>query len=92
MNYSFGSTLYPEYLYAKEEKLADISRMNQVQITQKRGGKRKLTEYELRALSELSHRSPKVVASNLKVLKSKKNKKNLTRALKVSNSKTRRRR
>ena len=36
------------------------------------GGRRKrLTEYQLRALSELSYRSPKVVQSNLKVLRNK---------------------
>jgi hypothetical protein len=37
----------------------------------KRGGKRNLTEYQLRALSELSYRSPKVVQSNLKTLRNK---------------------
>jgi hypothetical protein len=35
------------------------------------GGKRNLTEYQLRALSELSYRSPKVVQSNLKTLRNK---------------------
>jgi hypothetical protein len=61
-------------------------------FTKKGGVRKKLTEYELRALSELSYRSPKVVAMNLKVLKSKKNRKNLTQALNKSKSKTRRRR
>jgi hypothetical protein len=55
----------------------------------KLGGRRRLKEYELRALSELSYRSPKVVQMNLKTLKNKSNTKNLARALKQSRSKTR---
>ena len=44
----------------------------------KRGGQ--LTEYEMRALNELSHRSLNVAKSNIKSLKNKKNKKVLAKA------------
>ena len=59
---------------------------NQVAV----GGRRKLADYQLRALSELSYRSPKVVQSNIKKLSNKTNKKMLTKALRVSKSKTKR--
>lgn len=70
-----------------------ITFSNKIGPKLKIGGKgKKLTEYELRALRELSYRSPKVVTMNLKVLKSKKNRRNLRQALEQSKSKTRRRR
>ena len=53
---------------------------------------RKLKDYQLRALSELSTRSLNTVKSNLKTLKNKKNKRMLTKALNLTKRKTRRHR
>jgi hypothetical protein len=53
---------------------------------------RKLKDYQLRALSELSTRSLNTVKSNLKTLKNKKNKRMLTKALNLTKRKTRVRR
>lgn len=53
---------------------------------------KKLTDYQKRALSELSYRSVNVVKSNLKTLKNKKNRKALAKALNMTKQKTRRRR
>ncbi len=52
---------------------------------------RKLKDYQLRALSELSYRSLNTVKSNLKTLKNKKDKRVLTKALNLTKRKTRRR-
>jgi hypothetical protein len=49
------------------------------------GARKRLTEYQLRALSELSYRSPNVVQSNLKTLRNKP----LAKRLRVSIRKTR---
>ena len=54
--------------------------------TQKGG---KLKEYQLRALSELSYRSPKVVKSNLKLLTNTKNRRALQKALNKTKQYTR---
>ncbi len=53
---------------------------------------RKLKNYQLRALSELSYRSLNTVKSNLKTLKNKQNRKALTKALNLTKRKTRRHR
>ncbi len=53
---------------------------------------RKLKDYQLRALSELSYRSLNTVKSNLKTLKNKKDKQALSKALNLTKRKTRRRR
>lgn len=53
-----------------------------------KGGRKRLTEYQLRALSELSYRSPKVVQSNLKTLRNK----TLAKRLRTSIHNTRKRR
>ncbi len=52
----------------------------------------KLTNYQLRALNELSHRSLNVAKSNIKRLNSKKNKKVLNKALKKTMRNTRKNR
>lgn len=44
----------------------------------------KLTNYQLRALNELSYRSMNVAKSNIKTLKNKKNKRALNKALNKS--------
>ena len=55
------------------------------------GGKRRVKEYELRALSELSYRSPNVAKSNVKHLQNKQDKKMLAKLLNKSTRKIRRR-
>lgn len=60
----------------------------------KRGGaqtRKRPTEYQLRALSELSYRSPNVAKSNVKHLQNKQDKKMLAKLLNKSTRKIRRR-
>jgi hypothetical protein len=58
--------------------------------SRKAGGKR-FKNYQLRALSELSHRSPKVAMSNIKTLRNKADKKMLAKMINRPTRKIRRR-